>query len=139
MSRPPPRRPSRAWRRQAGWGRIVLSASQFRAGTAWTDEGTARQEQGLKHRAASETRTIPIPIPRYWSGCSAPTSRGFGATSDGRVFQAAQGGILPDSGYNEVWDQARREALTPAQYRSNPVTRGSKSSRIAEGRNESWP
>lgn len=27
-------------------------------------------------------------------------------------------GILQDSGYNEVWDQARREALTPAQYRS---------------------
>jgi integrase len=25
---------------------------------------------------------------------------------------------LQDSGYNEVWDQARREALTPAQYRS---------------------
>jgi integrase len=23
---------------------------------------------------------------------------------------------LQDSGYNEVWDQARREALTPAQY-----------------------
>ena len=25
---------------------------------------------------------------------------------------------LQDSGYNEVWDEARREALTPAQYRS---------------------
>jgi integrase len=25
---------------------------------------------------------------------------------------------LQDSGYNEVWDAARREALTPAQYRS---------------------
>jgi hypothetical protein len=39
-------------------------------------------------------------------------------TLDGRVFQTARGGILQDSGYNEVWDQARREALTPAQYRS---------------------
>jgi hypothetical protein len=29
-----------------------------------------------------------------------------------------RGGILQDSGYNEVWDEARREALTPAQYRS---------------------
>ena len=25
---------------------------------------------------------------------------------------------MQDSGYNEVWDQARQEALTPAQYRS---------------------
>jgi integrase len=25
---------------------------------------------------------------------------------------------LQDSAYNEVWDEARREALTPAQYRS---------------------
>jgi len=44
-----------------GWGRIVLAASASRAGTAWTDHGTARQERGLKHRAAHETRTIPIP------------------------------------------------------------------------------
>jgi hypothetical protein len=42
-----------------------------KVGRAWTDEGTARQERGLKHRAANETRTIPIP--RFWSGCSAPT------------------------------------------------------------------
>jgi hypothetical protein len=44
-----------------GWGRIVLAASVSRAGTAWTDHGTARQERGLKHRAAHETRTNPIP------------------------------------------------------------------------------
>jgi hypothetical protein len=36
----------------------------------------------------------------------------------GRIFQTARGGILQDSGYNEVWDEARREALIPAQYRS---------------------
>jgi hypothetical protein len=34
----------------------------FRASTAWTDHGTARQERGLKHRAAHETRTIPLPL-----------------------------------------------------------------------------
>jgi hypothetical protein len=40
-----------------------------RGGSTWpppppaqarTDHGTARQERGLKHRAAHETRTIPI-------------------------------------------------------------------------------
>jgi integrase len=101
---------------KSGWGRIVLSASASRAGRAWTDEGTARQERGLKHRAGSETRTIPIP-PVLVRQLRAHIKR-FGTTPDGRVFQTARGGILQDSGYNEVWDQARQEALTPAQYRS---------------------
>ena len=101
---------------KTGWGRIDLSASASRAGRAWTDEGTARQERGLKHRAANETRTIPIP-PVLVRLLRAHIKR-FGTTPDGRIFQTARGGILQDSGYNEVWDQARREALTPAQYRS---------------------
>jgi len=57
---------------RAGWGRIVLAASSSRAGRAWTGEGTARQERGLKHRADNETR----PVPRSWSGGCAPTSSG---------------------------------------------------------------
>ncbi len=101
---------------KAGWGWIVLSASASRSGRPWTNEGTARQERGLKHRADNETRTIPVP-PVLVRLLRAHIKR-FGATIDGRVFQTARGGILQDSGYNEVWDQARREALTPAQYRS---------------------
>jgi integrase len=101
---------------KAGWGRIVLSASASRAGRAWTDEGTGRRERGLKHRAVSETRTIPIP-PVLVRLLRAHIKRS-GTTLDGRIFQTARGGILKDSGYNEVWDQARRGALTPAQYRS---------------------
>jgi hypothetical protein len=42
----------------------------------------------------------------------------FGTTLDGRVFQSARAGILQDSGYNEVWDKARKQAITPAQYKS---------------------
>ena len=99
-----------------GWGRIVLAASASRAGTAWTDDGTARQERGLKHRAGNETRTIPIP-PELVRLLRAHIKR-YGTTPDGRIFQTARGGILQDSGYNEVWDQARKQALTPAQYRS---------------------
>jgi integrase len=56
-----------------GWGRIDLAASASRAGTAWTDHGTARQERGLKHRAAHETRTIPIP-PGAASSRTRPTA-----------------------------------------------------------------
>ena len=96
---------------RTGWGRIVLSASASRAGRAWTDEGTARQERGLKHRADNETRTIPIP-PVLVRRFRAHIKR-FGTTPDGRVFQTARGGILQDSGYNEVWAEARKQALTP--------------------------
>jgi hypothetical protein len=99
-----------------GWGRIVLAASASRAGTAWTDEGTARQERGLKHRADNETRTIPIP-PELVRLLRAHIKR-YGTTPDGRIFQTSRGGILQDSGYNEVWTEARQKALTPAQYRS---------------------
>jgi integrase len=81
----------------------------------------SRAGRSLKHRVGNETRTIPIPRSWSWSwswsDCSAHIKR-FGTTLDGRVFQTARGGILQDSGYNEVWDEARREALTPAQYRS---------------------
>ena len=99
-----------------GWGRIDLSASASRAGTAWTDEGTARQERGLKHRAVHETRSIPIP-PVLVALLRAHLKR-YGTAPDGRLFQTARGGLLRDSGYNEVWDKARKAALTPAQCRS---------------------
>jgi integrase len=101
---------------KAGWGRIVLAASASRAGTAWTDDGTARQERGLKHRADNETRTIPIP-PELVRLLRAHIKR-YGTTPDRRVFQTARGGILQDSGYNEVSTEARKQTLTPAQYRS---------------------
>ena len=42
----------------------------------------------------------------------------YGTTPDGRIFQTARGGILQDSGYNEVWTQARKQAPSPAQYKS---------------------
>jgi integrase len=99
-----------------GWGRIVLAASASRAGTAWTDEGTARQERGLKHRAEHETRTIPIP-PELVKLLRAHIKRN-GTTPDGRIFQTARGGILQDSAYGEVWTEARKQALTAAQCRS---------------------
>jgi integrase len=98
------------------WGRIDLAASASRAGTAWTDHGTARQERGLKHRAAHETRTIPVP-PELVKLLRAHIKR-YGTTPDGRIFQTARGGIIQDSAYSAVWAEARKQALTPAQFRS---------------------
>jgi integrase len=99
-----------------GWGRIDLAASASRAGRAWTDHGTARQERGLKHRAACETRTIPIP-PDLVALLRAHIRR-YGTTPDGRIFQTARGGIIQDSAYSADWAEARKRALPPAQHRS---------------------
>jgi len=99
-----------------GWGRIDLAASASRAGRAWTDHGAARQERGLKHRAAHETRTIPIP-PDLVELLRVHIRR-YGTTPDGRIFQTTRGGIIQDSAYSAVWAEARKTALTQAQYAS---------------------
>ena len=46
----------------------------------------------------------------------------YGTTTDGRIFQTARGGILQDSAYGEVWTEARKQALTPAQWASSGLT-----------------
>ena len=74
------------------------------------DRSRHREECGLKHRADNETRTIPIP-PELVRLLRAHIKR-YGTTPDGRIFQTARGGILQDSGYNEVWTEARKTIRT---------------------------
>jgi hypothetical protein len=97
-----------------GWGRIDLAASAARAGKDWTDDGTARQARGLKHRAQHETRTIPIP-PLLAQMLRNHLKR-YGTAPDGRIFQTVRGGHIQDSAYSAVWAEARAAALTPAQH-----------------------
>ena len=104
----------------AGWGRIDLAASTPCAGTGWTDDGASREERGLKHRAAGETRSIPIP-PVLVAMLRAHLAR-YGTSPDGRLFRTARGGPLNDTGWGEVWQRARPLALSPAQQAS-PLAR----------------
>jgi integrase len=46
----------------------------------------------------------------------------FGTATDGRVFSTARG-PLNDTGYGEVWERARRAALSPAQQASSLARR----------------
>ena len=79
-----------------GWGRIDLAASEPRAGRGWTDDGTAREARGLKHRAAARDAVGPHPArpgrtaPRPpqgirhqppTDGCSAPPAAGPSKTA----------------------------------------------------------
>jgi len=43
-----------------GWGELILTNSEPRSGTRWTDSGSARQRRELKHRPRGETRPVPI-------------------------------------------------------------------------------
>ncbi len=62
-----------------------------------------------KHRAAHETRTIPI-LPGLVRVLRAHIKR-YGTTSDGWILQTAGGGIIQDSAYGAVWADARTKAL----------------------------
>jgi integrase len=105
---------------RTGWGRIDLAGSEPRAGTAWTDNGRSRQARGLKHRASSETRSVPIP-PALVRLLRAHL-RAYGPGPDGRVFTSARGNPLHDGTYATVWRRARAAALSPAQAAS-PLAR----------------
>jgi integrase len=103
-----------------GWGRIDLAASEPKAGRAWTDTHTARDHRGLKHRARTATRTIPIP-PELVTLLRNHLDE-YGTGPSGRIFHTARGGQLQDTGYGHVWHTARHTALTPTQAAS-PLAR----------------
>ncbi|HEY3955089.1 MAG TPA: hypothetical protein VGM53_17090 [Streptosporangiaceae bacterium] len=87
-----------------GWGRIDLAGSASRAGTAWTDHGTAH-----------ETRTIPIPTELV--RLLRANIKRYGTTHDGRIFHTARGGILQGSGYVAELRGARDRGRPPGRAR----------------------
>ncbi|MET9612946.1 site-specific integrase [Kitasatospora indigofera] len=101
---------------KTGWGLIVAPGSSPRVGSRWTDDGRSFEERGLKHRARKATRHIPIP-PVFVRMVREHVDE-FGLGEDGRVFQAAKGGVLTTKEYSAVWKEARKVVLTPAQVRT---------------------
>lgn len=47
----------------------------------------------------------------------------YGVALDGRLFRTQRGGLVQDTGYGEVWAEARLRALTPAQRSSSLAKR----------------
>jgi integrase len=106
---------------EQGWGRIVLAGTAPHAGADWTDNGTVRQQKGLKHRAEAEVR--PVPIPPELVKLLRRHIDEYGVGEDGRLFRAARGGYLSESFYGQVWRDARAKVLTPEQAASPLVAR----------------
>ncbi|MFH8404497.1 tyrosine-type recombinase/integrase [Streptomyces sp. NPDC018019] len=98
---------------ESGWGELVLRGNRPEVGGGWTDDGKPYEERALKRRARRTTRSVPIP-PVLVTMLRAHIDR-FGTTPDGRLFWAARGGRVRSTEYTEVWQEARRLALTPEE------------------------
>ncbi|MGW3237120.1 tyrosine-type recombinase/integrase [Streptomyces olivaceus] len=103
-----------------GWGRLTLRGGIVHAGHGWTDDGRAHQNRHLKARAARDSRVVPIP-PHFVAMLRWHIAR-YGAAPDGRLFRTSRGGVIQDTGYGEVWAEARSAALSPAEAAS-PLAR----------------
>jgi integrase len=99
-----------------GWGRIDLATSDPSAGTAWTDDGRARERRGLKRRGRNEIR--PVPIPPELVRFLRHHIEWYGTAPDGRLFRTSTGGTVPNSHYSRLWQHARTAVLTPAEVES---------------------
>nr|MDT0518456.1 site-specific integrase [Streptomyces sp. DSM 41633] len=104
-----------------GWGTVWLRESRPRAGRSWTDSGEAHDRKGLKHRPRSAVRQVPIP-PRLVSLLRWHITV-HGVAADGRLFRTARGGMVQESGYGEVWAEARTMVLSPQDQASKLAKR----------------
>ncbi|MEQ7127432.1 site-specific integrase [Actinopolymorpha sp. B11F2] len=101
---------------ESGWGDLLLTASNPRAGSAWTDSGTSRERRTLKHRDRQETRSVPI-HPNLAELLRAHLEQ-FGVHRDGRIFVGKYGGTFQETTYHAVWSKAREKAFSAAEYDS---------------------
>ncbi|MDT0434058.1 MULTISPECIES: tyrosine-type recombinase/integrase [Streptomyces] len=104
-----------------GWGTLRLRETRPRSGSAWTDSGEAHDRRGLKHRPRKAVR--PVPIPPDLVALLRWHVTAYGIAPDGRLFRTMRGGLIQDTGYGEVWAEARTRALTPAQRASQLAKR----------------
>ncbi|WP_406284758.1 tyrosine-type recombinase/integrase [Embleya sp. NBC_00896] len=101
---------------EEGWGELLLTRSNPRGGTRWTDSGTSREERSLKHRSDETTRVVPAPpalVQRLRSHVEE-----FGYGHEGLLFVGPLGGLLDESSYLPAWRAARRTALTDEECAS---------------------
>jgi integrase len=101
---------------KGGWGRLTLEKSRPEVNRRWTDTDSAHDERGLKHRAADETRRVPIP-PELVTILRAHIDT-FGVAPDDRVFSSDRGHPVASTAISDVWAEARTLALPPAQVAS---------------------
>ncbi|MFI7534037.1 hypothetical protein [Streptosporangium sp. NPDC049376] len=78
------------------------------------------RQRGLKHRGRDDVR--PVPIPPTLVEILREHIAEYGTGQDGRLFRSERGGVVASTAYTEVWQEARKLALAPAQVAS-PLAR----------------
>ncbi|MFI1946960.1 tyrosine-type recombinase/integrase [Streptomyces virginiae] len=101
---------------ETGWGELILAGSRPEVGSGWTDDGKSYDQRGLKRRARTATRSVPIP-PVLTAMLREHKER-YGAAEDGRLFRAAEGGRVGSTEYCALWDAARSKALSSKEART---------------------
>lgn len=97
-----------------GWGWFTLDTAAPEIDGQWTDTGHRRVERHLKHRAVGDTRRVPVP-PELVALLRRHLTE-HGVATDGLLFRGEAGAQPSSATYRRIWDRARRQALTPAQY-----------------------
>jgi integrase len=95
---------------ERGWGEMRLTHSHPRSGTRWTDSGKSRERRELKHRAAGDSRLVPV-HPELVALLRDHLDK-FGTGPGRRIFTGPRGGIVAEWSYLDVFHTARREALS---------------------------
>lgn len=98
------------------WGEFLLTDSQTRSGSRWSDDGSIRPRRELKHRAEGETRTVPI-HPELVKLLRDHLAE-FGYGPGGRIFSLPRGGIITSTAYLVIFHKARKAAFTEAEAES---------------------
>jgi integrase len=102
------------------WGELHLRAARPEIGKQWTDEGSGREDRGLKHRAEGESRRVPCP-PALTRLLRDHLAQFTGEPAD-LLFRGVKGRPLATITYRRAWDRARLTALSAEEYRS-PLAR----------------
>lgn len=111
---------------EAGWGEAIVHTVAPEVGGQWTDSGKPRDERAqLKGRDRGESRSVPLHpalvriLRAYIANPNPRRNEPPQALAAGsRLFSGERGGVLAAIVYRRAWQAARKEVLTPEEFKS---------------------
>jgi integrase len=111
---------------KGGWGWLHLTGSTVAVGQDRSNDDQGNEDRGLKHRAKTATRPVPVAPPL--AALLDHHIETYEPAANGRLFVTRRGPggryvptagqPIPNNAYTTAWRKAREAALTPAQQRS---------------------